>query len=89
MLDERVDRLGEALKLPPQYETERASIEAALPAIRLPGASSFEPQALGFVHRYQPARDDAGPAGRVTLSRMLQGAALTPPLQESQSRCWS
>jgi predicted esterase len=64
MVDERVDRLGEALKLPPQYASARASIEAALPAIHLPGGSSAEPQELDFIHRHQPGE---GPAGRVTL----------------------
>lgn len=32
-VDEPVDRLGQALKLPPQYEAHRERIEAALPAL--------------------------------------------------------
>ncbi|MEM1117536.1 MAG: ring-cleaving dioxygenase [Bacteroidota bacterium] len=35
-LDEPEDRLGEALKLPPQYEAQRDRIEAALPALQRP-----------------------------------------------------
>lgn len=35
-IDEPVEHLGESLKLPPQYETRRAEIEAALPEIHLP-----------------------------------------------------
>ena len=34
--DEPVERLGQALKLPPQYEPHRARIEGVLPPIRLP-----------------------------------------------------
>jgi glyoxalase family protein len=34
-IDEPVDRLGETLKLPPQFESHRATIERALPAISL------------------------------------------------------
>ena len=34
--DEPVERLGEALRLPPQYEAQRAAIEATLPEIHLP-----------------------------------------------------
>jgi glyoxalase family protein len=34
--DEPVESLGEALKLPPQYEPHRAQIEAVLPNIQLP-----------------------------------------------------
>jgi glyoxalase family protein len=34
--DEPVESLGEALKLPPQYEPHRAEIESVLPAIHLP-----------------------------------------------------
>ncbi|MDB4949922.1 MAG: Glyoxalase/bleomycin resistance protein/dioxygenase [Gemmatimonadetes bacterium] len=36
--DEPAESLGEALKLPPQYEPRRAQIEAVLPPIHLPGA---------------------------------------------------
>lgn len=35
-IDEPVRQLGERLMLPPQYEPDRAQIEAALPAIHLP-----------------------------------------------------
>jgi glyoxalase family protein len=36
--DEPAESLGQALKLPSQYEPHRAEIEAVLPAIRVPGA---------------------------------------------------
>lgn len=39
-VDEPVERLGERLMLPPQYETHRAAIEAVLPEIHLPGPAS-------------------------------------------------
>ncbi|GAB5537303.1 MAG: ring-cleaving dioxygenase [Rubricoccaceae bacterium] len=35
-VDEPADQLGQALKLPPQYETQRTAIEARLPPLRLP-----------------------------------------------------
>jgi len=35
-LDEPADRLGEELRLPPQYETRRAQLEAALTPLRNP-----------------------------------------------------
>ena len=35
-VDEPADRLGEALKLPPQYEARRTQIEARLPELRRP-----------------------------------------------------
>jgi len=35
-VDEPVEHLGESLKLPPQYESQRTSIEAVLPPIHLP-----------------------------------------------------
>ncbi len=35
-LDEAADKLGSALRLPPQYEPVRARIEAALPRVKLP-----------------------------------------------------
>jgi glyoxalase family protein len=38
--DEPVESLGEALKLPPQYEPHRAEIEAVLPTIHLPYAAA-------------------------------------------------
>jgi glyoxalase family protein len=43
-IDEPVEALGEALKLPPQYEGRRAQIEARLPAVHLPGAALAEGQ---------------------------------------------
>ncbi len=79
-IDEPVEHLGESLKLPPQYEPLRAEIEAVLPPIHLPGARSeggassvtAEPanasgEAVGFIHRYVPPSDSAGPAGGTTL----------------------
>jgi glyoxalase family protein len=35
-IDEPLERLGESLMLPPQYETHRPAIEAVLPEIHLP-----------------------------------------------------
>ena len=68
-VDESVDQLGQALKLPSQYEPMRAEIEAILPPIHLPESSPspattlFQATAhaevsgdsLGFIHRYVPA----------------------------------
>jgi len=77
--DEPVERLGERLMLPPQYEASRAQIEAVLPPLHLPGppgeallAASGGPEevsgdALGFVHRFLPPAADAERAGRTTL----------------------
>ena len=39
-IDEPVQRLGERLMLPPQYEPDRAQIEAALPPVHLPRPAS-------------------------------------------------
>jgi len=77
-IDEPVERLGESLRLPAQYEPRRAEIEAALPRIHLPsppsaesmfregtGAQAPSGDALGFVHRFVPA-SEAGP-GSTTL----------------------
>ena len=79
-IDEQVERLGEALQLPPQYEPHRADIEAVLPPIHLgvtSATSSFFAQttgpedvsgdALGFVHRYVPPNEDGELAGATTL----------------------
>lgn len=41
-IDEPVERLGERLMLPPQYEADRAPIEAVLPEIHLPRPASEE-----------------------------------------------
>jgi glyoxalase family protein len=38
--DEPVERLGTTLKLPPWFETHRASIESALPSVRLPAGKA-------------------------------------------------
>jgi len=58
-IDEPAARLGERLMLPPQYESARGAIEAALPPLRLPGADPGAGDAaagpsLGYVHRYLP-----------------------------------
>lgn len=79
-VDEPVDRLGERLMLPPQYEPHRAEIEAILPRIHLPVPASATPlfagatgpedvgaEALGFVHRYVPPAADGAAAGGTTL----------------------
>ena len=77
-IDEDVAHLGEALKLPAQFEPERAAIERVLPAIHLPGeaaparqfadtaAGETELATLGFLHRWIPAAPEAG-AGTPTL----------------------
>jgi glyoxalase family protein len=78
-IDEPVERLGERLMLPPQYEPVRAHIEAALPPVHLPvpapdiavsaaGApEDVSGDALGFIHRYLPPAAGAEPAGSTTL----------------------
>jgi predicted esterase len=79
-IDEPVERLGERLMLPAQYEPQRAEIEAILPRIHLPvpagAASAFADSAgpedvsgdaLGFVHRYLPPEAGAELAGGTTL----------------------
>jgi len=43
-IDEPIEALGEALKLPPQYEARRAQIERRLPPVHLPGAALAEGQ---------------------------------------------
>lgn len=79
-IDEPVEQLGESLKLPPQYEPNRAEIEAVLPRIHLPASSSttsifaettgpedVSGDALGFIHRYIPPSAGGEPAGSTTL----------------------
>jgi glyoxalase family protein len=79
-IDEPIDRLGEQLKLPPQYESHRAEIEAILPPIHLgvpaataslfantTGPEDVSGEALGFVHRYVPPNAGAELAGGTTL----------------------
>src|SRR5260370_217814 len=77
---EPVERLGERLMFPPQYEAHRPEIEAVLPPIHLPGpasATSFftgttgpedvSGDALGFIHRYIPPIAGAELASSTTL----------------------
>jgi predicted esterase/catechol 2,3-dioxygenase-like lactoylglutathione lyase family enzyme len=76
-IDESAERLGAALMLPPQYETHRAEIEAALPPIVVPVAAPVEIRGaraadLGFVHHYEPAAAGSTAARPVTLL-MLHG----------------
>ena len=79
-IDEPIERLGERLMLPPQYEANRAEIEAILPRIHLPvptsAASAFAEitgpedvsgDALGFVHRYVSPEAGSELAGGTTL----------------------
>lgn len=79
-IDEPVERLGERLMLPAQYETHRAKIEAVLPRIHLPvpateasffsdttGPEDVSGEALGFVHRYIPPVAEGELAGSTTL----------------------
>ena len=85
-IDEPVERLGERLMLPPQYEPNRAQIEAVLPRIHLPvppsastlfadaaGPEDVSGEALGFVHRYLPPSAGAELAGSTTTLLMLHG----------------
>jgi len=84
-VDEPVASLGTALKLPPQFESQRAQIEAVLPPIHLPipatasdffthmtGPEDVSGDALGFVHRYLPPTTHAERAAHTTLL-MLHG----------------
>lgn len=57
-VDEPMGTLGEALVLPPWLEPQRASIEAALPPIRLPHEPPAAP-ALSFKHVHEPGAADA------------------------------
>jgi predicted esterase/catechol 2,3-dioxygenase-like lactoylglutathione lyase family enzyme len=79
-IDEPLDRLGEHLKLPKQYEPHRAEIESVLPPIHLPvpesaaklfstlnGPEDVSGDALGFVHRYVPPASGAELVGSMTL----------------------
>lgn len=79
-IDEPIERLGERLMLPAQFEPRRAEIEAILPRIHLPmpaaASSAFADSAgkqevigdaLGFVHRYVPPQVAAESAGGITL----------------------
>ena len=79
-IDEPVERLGERLMLPPQYEPHRSEIEAVLPRIHLPvpasatsafaesaGPEDVSGDALGFVHRYIPPESGSELAGGTTL----------------------
>ncbi len=79
-IDEPVERLGERLMLPLQYEPHRAEIEAVLPRIHLPAGASdaaffadvtgpedVSGDALGFVHRYVPPAAGGELAGGTTL----------------------
>lgn len=79
-VDEPVDRLGERLMLPPQYEAERAEIEALLPTIHLPvprsaasllaaasGPEDVSGEALGYVHRFIAPTTEGERGGATTL----------------------
>ncbi|HEX6537352.1 MAG TPA: VOC family protein [Gemmatimonadaceae bacterium] len=79
-VDEPVDRLGESLELPPQYEPYRDQIESVLPRIHLPvpltaatlfadatGPEDVSGEALGFVHRYIPPAGEGELSGSTTL----------------------
>lgn len=79
-IDEPVERLGERLTLPPQYEPQRAEIEAILPRIHLgvseagtsvfaesTGPEDVSGDALDFVHRYIPPSSGSELAGSTTL----------------------
>ena len=79
-IDEAVERLGERLMLPAQFEPQRAEIEAVLPRVHLPvpsssaslladtaGPEDVSGDALGFVHRYVPPESGSELAGGTTL----------------------
>lgn len=80
VIDEPIERLGESLKLPPQFEPHRAEIEAVLPRVHLPtaapaseffadatGPEDVSGDALGFVHRYIPPSTSGELTGSTTL----------------------
>jgi len=78
-VDEPVERLGERLMLPPQFEPQRPQIESVLPPIHLPaptsasdfftmtGPEDVSGDALGFVHRHHAPTTHAERAARTTL----------------------
>lgn len=79
-VDEPVERLGERLMLPPQYEPQRAELESVLPRIHLPvsasaatafaeatGPEDVSGDALGFIHHYVPPSAEGELAGGTTL----------------------
>ena len=79
-VDEPVERLGERLMLPAQFEQHRAEIEAVLPPIHPPapaaaseffamttGPEDVSGDALGFVHRYLPPSQGGERAASTTL----------------------
>ena len=79
-IDEPMERLGERLMLPPQFEPFRTQIQAALPPIHLPlparqgeelgaggGPEDVRQDTLGFVHRYLPPESGTELTGSTTL----------------------
>lgn len=79
-IDEPVERLGERLMLPEQYEARRAELEGVLPPIHLPVADSaatlftnatgpedVSGDELGFIHRYIPRAANAELTRSTTL----------------------
>jgi predicted esterase/catechol 2,3-dioxygenase-like lactoylglutathione lyase family enzyme len=79
-MDEPVERLGERLMLPQQFEPQRAEIEAVLPRIHLgtsgagtsvfaesTGPEDVSGDALDFVHHYIPPASAGELAGSTTL----------------------
>ena len=79
-VDEPVEKLGEELKLPKQYEPYRSEIESVLPRIHPPaedagdklfshmtGPEDVSGDALGFVHRYVPPNARGELVGSTTL----------------------
>ena len=81
-LDEPLETLGMELKLPPQYESRRAEIEAVLEPVHLPepvtgtllladppATAPMQDYSLGFIHRYIPPSS----AGTGTTLLLLHG----------------
>ncbi len=79
-VDEPQENLGEALMLPPQFESQRSQLESALPQIHVPspatapllkgdgnGPENVSADALGFVHRYLPPSSGPDVAANTTL----------------------
>jgi predicted esterase/catechol 2,3-dioxygenase-like lactoylglutathione lyase family enzyme len=79
-IDEPADALGARLMLPPQYEAQRAQIEAVLPPVHLPvsptgeafivntpGPDDVNADTLDFIHRYIPPANRSGAAASTTL----------------------
>jgi hypothetical protein len=57
-VDEPIERLGERLMLPPQYEPGRAAIERALPPL---SSEKLGPETSAFADRPDSSLESPGP----------------------------